>query len=160
MLARIVSVIGLVLLLSGCATMFNPGPTNFTATSTPSGATVEVVAVRTGEAFTRVTPATFTLNKGSDYRLTFELAGYRSEEIMVRREVNAWLFGSILLGILPAVVDFATDSMWDHTITVADVQFVRTTSQHDAPGAIVTVGLTDELGNTTWARVPIALHRI
>ena len=160
MLSRFVIVAALLVLLSGCATMFNSGPTSFTATSTPSGATVGVVALRTNETFSRVTPATFTLDKGSDYRLTFELAGYRSEEIVVRRDVNGWFFASILLGLVPAVVDFATDAMWNHTMTIADVQFVRTTTGHDPPEAIVTVGLTDESGYTTWTRVPIALERI
>ena len=160
MLSRVVLVTALLLLLSGCATMFNPGPTNFTATSTPSGATVEVFALRTNETFTQVTPATFTLDKGSDYRLTFELAGYRSEEVVVRRDVNGWFFASLVFTLVGAVVDYATDSMWDHTMTIADVQFVRTTTQHGTPEAIVTVGLTDESGHTTWARVPIALQRI
>ena len=160
MLARTTFVLAISLLLSGCATMFNPGPTNFTATSTPSGATVEVFALRTNETFSRVTPATFTLGKGSDYRLTFELEGFRSEEIVVRRDVNGWFFASVLLGLLPAVVDFATDSMWNHTMTIADVQFVRTAAQGDAPHALITVGVSDEDGNTTWARVPVALQRI
>ncbi len=160
MVARITLVFALALLASGCATMFNSGPTNFTATSTPSGAGVEVVALRTNETFRQVTPATFTLDKGSDYRLTFELEGYRSEEVLVRREVNGWFFASVLLGLLPAVVDFATDSMWNHTMTIADVEFIRTSAQGDAPHALITVGVSDEDGNTAWARVPIALERI
>lgn len=147
------------LLLSGCATMFNPGPTNFTATSEPSGATVQVVSLRTNESFVQTTPATFTLELASDYRLTFELAGYRSEEVVVRRTVNGWFFGSILLGVLPAVVDFATGSMWEHTMTIANVEFIRGAS-NTVPEAFATVGLTDDEGNTTWTRVPLALEQL
>jgi len=158
--SRFVLVIALSLLVSGCATLFNSGPTNFTATSNPSGATVEVFALRTNESFTRITPATFTLDKGSDYRLTFELEGYRSEEIVVRRDVNGWFFASLLFTLVGTIVDYATDSMWDHTMTIADVQFVRMTGEHGPPEAVVTVGLTDESGHTTWARVPIALERM
>lgn len=147
------------LLLSGCATMFNPGPTNFTATSQPSGATVEVVSLQTNQSFTQTTPATFTLELASDYRLTFELAGYRSEEVVVRRTVNGWFFGSILLGVLPAVVDFATGSMWEHTMTIANVEFVRG-ADNTAPEAFATIGITDAEGTTTWTRVPLALDQL
>ncbi len=159
MLMRMTLVLAATLLMAGCATMFNPGPTNFTATSNPSGATVEVVSLRTSESFRQVTPATFTLDQSSDYRLTFELAGYRSEEIVVRREVNAWFFGSILMGVLPAVVDYATGSMWEHTMTVANVEFVSG-AQHQTPEAFATVGLTDETGTTTWTRVLITLEQL
>ena len=159
MLKNTTLAVAVVLMLSGCATMFNPGPTNFVATSDPSGATVEVMSLRTNESFTQTTPATFTLDLASDYRLTFELAGYRSEEVVVRRTVNGWFFGSILLGVLPAVVDFATGSMWEHTMTIANVEFIRGAS-NSRPEAFVTVGLTDEEGTTTWTRVPLDLAQL
>lgn len=145
--------------MAGCATMFNPGPTMFTATSEPAGATVTVVSLATNESLTQITPATFPLSLDSDYRLTFELAGYRSEEMIVRRTVNAWLIGSVLLGVLPAVVDFVTGSMWEHTMKVAHVEFVRGAGLSE-PKAYATIGITDQDGNTSWVRVPLSLRSL
>jgi len=42
---RLSIVVGIVVLASGCATIFNPGPTAFSATSNPSGATVTVTTI-------------------------------------------------------------------------------------------------------------------
>lgn len=159
MITRVIVAACTVFIVAGCATIFSPGPTNFTATSTPSGATVQIVALATSESFTQTTPATFTLDKGSDYRLTFELAGFQSEELVVRRTVNGWFIGSVLLGILPAVVDFATDSMWDHTMTVANVEFTRS-AETAAPEAVATIGITEEDGSITWVRVTLEVSRI
>jgi hypothetical protein len=159
MFLRALAITGVLILVAGCATIFNPEPTHFTATSTPSGATVEVVALRTNESFRQTTPASFSLDRGSDYRLTFELEGYRSEEIIVRRTVNGWFIGSVLLGLLPAVVDFATNAMWDHTMTVANVDFVRS-AETGAPEAIATIGITEEDGTFNWVQVTLPLQRM
>lgn len=140
--------------LAGCATIFNPDPTSFTATSDPSGATVIVRGVQNGETFSDSTPASFSLDKGSDYQLTFELAGFESEEVIVRRTVNGWFVGSVLLGILPAVVDFATDSMWNHTMNIAHVEF-NGSSANGAPQGLARLGITDGEGQTTWVTVPL-----
>lgn len=141
--------------------MFNPGPTMFSATSTPSGATVVVTALQSSEAFTQVTPADFSLELSSDYRLVFELDGYRSEEIIVRRTINGWFVGSVLLGLLPAVVDFMTGSMWNHTMTVANVEFIRGARLPDGEAlAYATIGISDGDGNTVWATVQLALSRL
>jgi hypothetical protein len=147
------------LLMAGCATMFNPGPTMFSATSEPIGATVTVVSLATNVSVTYRTPATFPLNLNSDYRLTFELVGYRSEELAIRRTVNAWFIGSVLLGVLPAVVDFVTGSMWEHTMKVAHVEFVRGAGLSE-PKAYATIGITDQDGNTSWIRVPLSLKSL
>ena len=161
MLGRVVMGAVLALLLSGCATMFNPGPTMFSATSTPSGATVVVTALQSNETFTQVTPADFTLQLSSDYKLTFELDGFRSEEIIVRRTINGWFIGSILLGVLPGVVDLVTGSMWNHTMTVANVDFVRGASLPDGEAlALATVGITDADGKTEWATIRLTLNRL
>ena len=161
MLTRVMMGAMVALLLSGCATIFNPGPTMFSATSTPSGATVVVNALQSNETFTQVTPANFTLQLTSDYLLTFELDGFRSEEIFVRRTINGWFIGSILLGVLPGVVDYVTGSMWNHTMTVANVDFVRGASLPDGEVlALATVGITDADGHTEWATIQLTLSRL
>ena len=151
---RSAMLVGLAFALSGCATMFNSNPTSFSARSTPEGANVIVEGLQNGDRFNGTTPETFSLSKGSDYQLTFELEGYESETILVRRSVNGWLIGSVLLGVLPAVVDFATDSMWDHTMSVAAVEFTSAAG-NETRDAVITFGMTGPEGETQWVRVPV-----
>ncbi len=161
MIARLSVLVGIVVLASGCATIFNPGPTAFSATSNPSGATVIVTTIQADVSASYLTPAEFALDLRRDYKLTFELDGYRSQEIVVTRTINGWLIGSVLLGILPAVVDVVTGSMWNHTMTVAHVDFVQGASAPDGGAlALAVVGVTDEDGNTSWAVLPLSLTRL
>lgn len=156
---RLSAILATIALLTGCATIFSPGPTQFTATSDPSGATVEVTGVQNTESFTQTTPASFALSTGSDYNLTFELAGYESETITVRRTVDAWIVGSVLLGLLPVIVDVVTNNHMNHTMTVAHVDFTEQASTGEMHG-IARLGLTDGDGNVEWVSIPLQFHKI
>ena len=149
--------------LAGCATLFAGGPSTLEATSTPSGAHVTAVGIANGERLTGTTPTSFTLAKTSDYELTFELDGYRSETIVVRRTVNGWFFGNFLLGVIPMVIDAATSNMWSHTLQVASVEFQDAARNPDgsrtAHVVVRTVSGPDDPPPET-ARVPIRLHPV
>jgi PEGA domain len=149
------------MLATSCASIVAGGPTIFTANSRPAGAIVTVKGINNGEQLTGETPTTFTLDKGSDYELTFELAGYKSEVIVVRRTINGWFWGNFLLGIVPMVIDAATNNMWNHTITVAEVNFESQDGNlNDGVDAMVTVLTHDSEGNEVFARVPVRFFRI
>jgi len=150
----------LLLALPGCATIVDGGPTNLQARSTPPGAQVVAEGLENGERLTGTTPTSFTLDKGSDYRLTFTLEGYESEEVVVRRDVNGWFFGNFFLGLVPLIVDAATDNMWRHTIQVAEVDF--TTAQHRPDGQVlahVVFRTVANEGTPAAVRVPVLFHR-
>lgn len=148
-----------VLVLTGCATLVDGGPSRLEATSTPEGAEVVAVGLANGERLTGTTPTSFTLDKGSDYELTFELDGYESETVVVRRTVNGWFFGNFFLGVVPMVVDAATNNIWSHTIEVASVDFTSAAQRPDGTlEAEATVRTYDAQGQPVVARVPITLH--
>ncbi len=143
----------------GCATLVDGGPTNLQARSTPSGAQVVAEGLENGERMTGTTPTSFTLDKGSDYQLTFSLAGYESEAVMVRRTVNGWFFGNFLLGVIPMVVDAATNNIWSHTIQVAEVDFTSAERRPDGTLlANVVVRTVATEGEPSVARVPVVFH--
>jgi hypothetical protein len=140
----------------GCATIVAGGPTTLDARSTPSGARVVAEGLANGERLTGTTPTTFTLDKGSDYELRFELQGFESETIVVRREVNGWFFGNFFLGVIPMIVDAATNNVWSHTLRVAEVDF--TTAQRRPDGSLVAdvvVHTVVNEGDPQVARVPV-----
>jgi hypothetical protein len=147
--------------LSSCASIVAGGPSVLTANSKPLGATVTAKGMSNGEALTGKTPTTFTLDKGSDYTLTFALGGYQSEEIIVRRTVNGWFFGNFLLGIVPMIVDAATNNMWQHTLSVANVDFTTQTANSDGSiSANIIVATYDAEGKQQFTRVPITFYKL
>jgi hypothetical protein len=149
-------------LLTSCASIVAGGPSVLTANSRPSGATVTAKGLANGETLSGTTPTTFTLNKGSDYSLTFELDGYQSEEIIVRRTINGWFWGNIIIGGIPGwIVDAATGNMWQHTLSVAEVDFTAQTANRDGSiSAEVTVATFDGEGNQLFTRVPITFYKL
>lgn len=150
----------LVLVTTGCATIVAGGPSTLEAESDPSGAEVEAVGLENADSLTGTTPTTFTLDKGSDYELTFRMEGFESETVVVRREVNGWFFGNLLFGGIPGgIVDFATNNMWRHTLQVARVDFRSARSRPDgsfvADVVVRTVHPTEE---PVTMRVPLRFH--
>ena len=158
---RILAALTLLPLLAtvGCATLVAGGPSTIDARSTPSGAQIVAEGLDSGERMTGTTPTTFTLDKGSDYELTFSLQGYASEAIVVRREVNGWFFGNFALGLVPMIVDAATDNMWSHTLRVAEVDFTTAQRRPDSTlvAEVVVHTIVNE-GDPQVARVPVVFH--
>jgi hypothetical protein len=146
--------------LTSCASIVAGGPTAFSATSNPAGATVTLKGLSNGEVLTGETPATFTLNKGSDYEVSFELAGYKSESMVIRRTINGWFWGNIIIGGIPGwIVDAATQNMWEHTIKVANVEFKSLAEQNQKIEAVVLVTSIDVQGQEVYTRIPIVFYK-
>jgi hypothetical protein len=156
---------GLVLLgifvLSSCASIVAGGPSILQTNSNPSGATVTAKGLNNGENLSGKTPMSFTLDKSSDYELTFELEGYKSEVIVVRRTINGWFWGNFLLGLVPMIIDAATNNMWQHTMSIAEVDFTTQTTNSDgsiqAYATVVTYNLE---GKQMFNRVPITFYKL
>jgi hypothetical protein len=110
------------LFTSGCASIVHNGPRSLAVNSQPSGATVTISKLDTGElVHGGSTPMTVALSpkrgffKGQSYKLRMELAGYQSTEVSIRPELSGWYFGNILFGGLIGmlIVDPATGAMWN-----------------------------------------------
>jgi PEGA domain len=147
--------------LSSCASIVAGGPSVLQANSNPAGATVTAKGLNNGESLSGQTPTSFTLNKGSDYELTFELEGYRSEVIVVRRTINGWFWGNFLLGLVPMIIDAATSNMWQHTMSIAEVDFTMQTANTDGSITAQAVVVTyNAEGKQQFNRVPITFYKL
>ncbi len=110
---RILAVLLIAALLTGCASIIHGSRQDVRVTSVPSGAVVRVNL--NNQATT--TPGVLTLNrKEIGYVLTFEKQGYKPVEVSIRRTVDGWLFGNILFGgLIGLVIDFASGSAYKLT---------------------------------------------
>lgn len=91
----------LLLLLAGCATIVSDTVQVMRVKSNPSGAMVTADGIDRG-----MTPTQFCLSRDRDHVVTIDLPGYKHYEIPIRRGVNGWFFGNILLfGPVGMIVD-------------------------------------------------------
>jgi len=105
--------------LTSCATIIHGGRQDIYVTSSPSGAVVRVDGQATS------TPGSINLErKKALYVLVFEKEGYNPVEIELRRTVDGWLFGNILLGgIIGLVIDFCTGAAYKITPSKVNAEF-------------------------------------
>lgn len=96
--------------LAGCGTIFNGTRQNVSARSAPDGASVAVEPG--GHQFT--TPASFSLSRKHEYKLTFTKEGYTPASVMVENPMNAGiLILDILSGLIGIVVDASTGGWYN-----------------------------------------------
>ena len=93
-----------IMLLFGCATLFNGSPQRVTYGSAPSGAQVFVNGSLMG-----TTPFELNMKKDRSYTLEFRKEGFQSKTVVINSNVGAgWIILDILGGLVPIVVDAAT----------------------------------------------------
>jgi hypothetical protein len=110
----------LVVLLSGCATIFSGRDEAITFKSVPDGASVTVTDRFGQHVNTSTTPSTLQLKRGAgyfksqNYEVTINMPGYQSMTVHVTSSLNGWYWGNILLGGLIGmlIVDPITGSMY------------------------------------------------
>lgn len=95
------------LALTGCATVINGTSQDFQMESMPAGALAEL---STGQSCT--TPCEVSLKRRNDLSVTFTLAGYKTETVLVQSRTGGAGLGNVLLGgVVGAGVDAANGSM-------------------------------------------------
>lgn len=111
-------------LLSSCSSIVHSGSRTVSINSQPAGAAVTVTKANDGTlVHSGVTPLTVSLDpkggffKGQSYAVRFRLAGYKTEEVMIRPQLSGWYFGNLVVGGLVGmlIVDPVTGSMWNLT---------------------------------------------
>ena len=109
------------MLSSGCASIVHGGPRTIPMTSTPPGATVTIYDRDGQQVMKQNTPFTANLKpkyayfKGQQYRVVFEMPGYRPAEVQIRSTLSGWYFANIVFGGLLGMVaiDPATGAMYN-----------------------------------------------
>jgi len=97
------------IVFTGCATMFRTNTVNVVSMT---GATSPVRVLENGmPIFEGNLPASFSVRSGRTYSIVFATTDGEQRTISVSQRFNGWFIGSILLGLLPAIVDLATGSV-------------------------------------------------
>ncbi len=97
-------VVSLLVLYTGCATLFTGGKGKVMATSDPEGAEVLVNGQSMGK-----TPVQLKLKTKEAYEVTFKKDGYKTVTKKLENKIGVtWLILDIIGGLLPVIVDAAT----------------------------------------------------
>lgn len=117
------SLVILTILVSGCASIVDGGDKAVRFNSNPIGAKISIFDRKNRLVAVQTTPAIVPLKRFYDvfraqnYRIVFEMPGYRREEARLDCTMNSWYLGNIvfggLIGIL--IVDPSTGAMWAFT---------------------------------------------
>lgn len=108
------------ILFTGCASITDGGPKNVSINSNPEGAKVTIYDRRERQVSSGTTPTTVALRRGKmfrkdEYRVSFEMPGYRSCDMRIDPVLNRRYWGNFLLLPLSPIgflVDPATGAMW------------------------------------------------
>jgi hypothetical protein len=111
-----------VAMASGCGTIVYGTKQTVPINSTPAGVTV---TLPTGEKVT--TPARVSLRRSKEQLLVFELEGYDSERVVLRRHFNiiASLLGNILCLSCGILMDALSGGIWSFEPNEVNVEMVK-----------------------------------
>jgi hypothetical protein len=119
----LVAVCSVLVTLTGCGAIFNGTRQTIQANSAPSAATIEVSP--TDEEYT--TPASMSLERKSNYVLTFSKEGYTSAKFNIQRKLSGGILvlDVLFTGLLGVIVDAATGAWYNLSPEVATVSLER-----------------------------------
>lgn len=106
---RCTALLGLGLVLSGCATVINGTSQDFSVRTDPEGARANTT---TGLACT--TPCSFNLKRRHDLRIDLTKEGYKPEYVLVQSRMGGAIAGNLLLGGLVGGVVDASNGASNH----------------------------------------------
>ncbi|QQR80653.1 MAG: PEGA domain-containing protein [Deltaproteobacteria bacterium] len=150
---KIISVIVISILMTGCATIIHGRKQNVLISSQPSDSQVIVDGTSQGK-----TPVKVDLKRKEGHFVTISHEGYQPQEIRLERKVSGWVWGNIGFGGLIGLgVDAGTGSMYKLKPGEVSVQLqklsgtstVSTTSPETASNTTpATLSLKDEVKTT------------
>ena len=106
--------------LSGCATIISGEHQEIAVSTRPSDAAVYIDGFYEGD-----TPLIFDVERKGQHILTIEMPGYRTEEFVLDRELNPWVFGNIFTGVIFVAIDALTGAMWELDPDAIELELLR-----------------------------------
>lgn len=99
--------------MTSCATIVDGGSKYVSVNVNPENAKIYVNSNR-GERYVRQGSFNLAVNdRRAVYTLRVELPNYHSEEIIIKKGLNGWVFGNIVFGgPIGFIIDFATGNIW------------------------------------------------
>lgn len=106
-------ILGLVFMLSGCATIMHGDSQYVNIDTDPKDASIQIQGQ--GGRFTA--PARILLKRGypmQEYQILVEKEGYKPGYAKITQKLSAWLWGDIIWGIIPGIaIDMITGAAFD-----------------------------------------------
>jgi len=114
------SLIVVLLLSEGCASIVSKSKWPIVVGTTPNGATLSITNKKGKEVYKGTTPAALTLKSGAgffvkeSYMVKITMEGYDEKIVPLECKLNGWYMGNILIGGLIGllIVDPATGAMY------------------------------------------------
>ncbi|MFP5439267.1 MAG: PEGA domain-containing protein [Bacteroidia bacterium] len=123
----LVPVMGMMLLVSSCATIVSGSKQEVKFTSSPANADIVVDG-----NFEARTPATVKLVRKKAHTVVIRLTGYKDYEVKLERKFNAWYIGNIGFGgIIGLIVDPITGAMYKLTPKEVKAELGQATTYKD-----------------------------
>lgn len=130
-LIRLLAVLILIVTQTSCATIVDGGDKFVSVNVEPSNAKVHVKSNK-GEDYIRQGSFNLRVDRKASYTLVIESPDYISEEIVLKRGLNGWIFGNIVFGgIIGVIIDSATGNMWTPKPKIVSAKMVRKGSSNN-----------------------------
>lgn len=138
-LSKTLSVVVIISILSGCASIVSRSSWPLTVNTNPNGAKVEITNKKGVVVYNGNTPASMSLKSGAgffakqSYNVKLTMDGYGEKIIPVECQLNEWYIGNIVFGGLIGllIVDPATGAMYKLDREVINETFTNTTSSNE-----------------------------
>lgn len=152
---KLAAVVGVLLAVSSCATIFSGSDQTVTVETEPVEAMVVIEADTGVEFFNGTAPVTVDLPRGNEYVVTVNLEGYQEQSVPITQSFNTWVIGNIVCGGIPGgVVDFLTGAAWNLEPSQVSVT-LRQASNGAESMVFVVFATVDEAGQVRSMAVPM-----
>lgn len=95
-------------LIASCATIVSGSKQKIKFDSTPTNAKIFIDNVEIGK-----TPFETKLKRNGNYKVKIQLDGYKAYEVNLKKKMNGWIWGNILIGgIVGYIVDVSTGAIY------------------------------------------------
>ncbi len=120
--------IALVAQISQCATIMSGQSQNVEFSSNPANAIVYVDGEQIGN-----TPVSKKLARNAEHEVRIELSGYAPYEVTLKKGLNGWVLGNILLGgIIGIVVDAVSGAIYQLTPSAVYTDFTAMSANRNS----------------------------
>ena len=105
------SILVLVMVSSGCATIIDGSSQPVTFNSSPNGARIYVNGMEIG-----TTPLIMPVKRSKTTMILAKKNGYEDQQLLLQTKINSWFWGNILLGgLYSSTTDYASDAMIEYS---------------------------------------------
>lgn len=136
---KILTGLVVVLLITGCASIFSGGPSWLAIETNPANVQIKISGIQNGEKITRITPCKVELKRNSDYKVVVRTPHYQSDEVIITRHIQGWFWGNFFIPIaspVGLVIDLVSDNFWDHNQHLLTLDLQRLSSIETAPDVV------------------------